>query len=80
MYFLFQYSSFIASVYCPLFPPQKWSQQAPESYWLQPYSSLDSVKCVMGYTQRFTTVEHKVAPLCMGSVSIVWVFLVLLRI
>lgn len=23
---------------------------------------LDSVKCVMGYTQRFTTAEHQVAP------------------
>lgn len=35
-----------------------------------PYSPLDSVKRVMGYTQRFTTIEHKgSAALCMGSKS-----------
>lgn len=33
-----------------------------ESHWLPTYSSLDSVKCVMGYTQRFTTIERQVAP------------------
>lgn len=37
-----------------------------------PYSPLDSVKCVMGYTQRFTTIEHKGSTaLCMGSKSLV---------
>lgn len=32
---------------------------------------VDFVKCVMGYTQRFTSVKQKVALLCMGPVSLV---------
>lgn len=47
-------------------------QSEMKNHWLLTYSSLDSVKCVMGYTQRFTTIEHKgSAALCMGSKSLV---------
>lgn len=45
--------------------------------WPPTYSSLDSVKCVMGYTQRFTTIEHKVAPRSAWVQSLwsrLWVF------
>lgn len=48
-----------------------------EYHWLPTYSSLDSVKCVMGYTQRFTTIEHKVAPRSAWVQSLwsrLWVF------
>lgn len=43
-----------------------------ECHWPPTYSSLDSVKCVMGYTQRFTTIEIQGSTaLCMGSKSLV---------
>lgn len=54
----------------------KWPQNN-ENHWLPTYSSLDSVKCVMGYTQRFTTTEHKVAPRSAWVQSLwsrLWVF------
>lgn len=54
----------------------KWPKNN-EYHWLPTYSSLDSVKCVMGYTQRFTTIEHKVAPRSAWVQSLwsrLWVF------